>query len=103
MPSDIEWGFISEADQALVDDVKETATEAMSNGQAMRFVLKGGEVLEGVPTRVSVDATNAPAFFNTPLDPTERDLFGPTEITIEIDDTTILAQEIQEFAVLAAS
>lgn len=100
MASDAEWGFLTEADEALVNGAKDAATEAVSNGQAMRFVLKDGAVLEGVPKRVSVDTTNAPSSFNTPLDPAERDQFGPTEITIEIDGTTILVREIRDVAIL---
>ena len=100
MATDAKWGFLTEADEALINGAKDAATEAMSNGQAIRFILKDGAVLEGVPQRVNIDATNAPSSFNTPLDPAERDQFGPTEITIEIDGTTILAQEIRDFAIL---
>ncbi len=101
MATDAEWGFLTEADEALINEAKDAAAEAMSHKQVMRFVLKDGTTLEGVPERVGIDATKAPSSFNTPLDPTERGLFGPTEITIEIDGTTILGQEVREFAVLA--
>jgi hypothetical protein len=37
---------------------------------------------------------------NTPLDPVERDQFGPTEVVIEIDGKAVLAQEVSRSTIL---
>jgi hypothetical protein len=89
----------SEPDAVLIDSLKRAATDAVSNGTPMRLALKSGEVLEGVPESVAVDAMNAPAI-NTPLASFEREHFGPTEVTIMLAGTAVLAQEVREFAVV---
>jgi hypothetical protein len=100
MPTHADWGFLSEADEALIDSLRTAALAAVDRGQTLRLVLKDGDVKEGVPERVRIDASQAPALFNTPLDPLQREQFGPIEVVIEIGGSAVLAQEVREFAVL---
>src|ERR1700724_3278363 len=100
MATDAQWGFLSEADEKLICSMRGAVDDAMPAGRRMRFVLKGGEVLEGIPESLGVSAENAPPSFNTPLDPLEREQFGPNEVTITIAGQTILAQQVREVAVL---
>lgn len=100
MHTDAQWGFVSEADERLIQAVRRAAEESLTSRQQLQLQLKDGEVLEGIPEQVEIDASNAPSLFNTPLDPIEREQFGPTEITITLDGRAVLAQEIKDFAVL---
>lgn len=75
------------------------ADEAVSGGLHLRLVLKGGEVLEGVPETVSGDASNRPpAFGSTP--PSERGLYvDRVETSVEIAGTEVLLEEVASFTV----
>ena len=88
----------SEADAVLIDRLTSPRTLCRTE-RPCDSALKSGHVLEGVPESVAVDATTAAAF-NTPLASFEREHFGPTEVTIVLAGTAVLAREVREFAVI---
>lgn len=68
-----------------------TATEAVSGGLHPQLVLKGGEVLEGVPERVRADASGRPPA--GPLPPEERAMYvDRVEVSVELAGTEVLLQ-----------
>ena len=74
------------------------AGEAVSGGLHLRLVLKGGEVVEGVPETVRGDASNRPAF--GPAPPSERGLYvDRVETSVEIAGTEVLLEEVASFTV----
>lgn len=109
MTSESEWGFPSKADETFIGLLKRAVQEAMPRdadgwaGLRIRLVLKDGDVIEGLPEQLDIDAENAPAFFNTPLSETDREAFGPVEVTVTIAGGGVLAQQIREFVVLLGS
>lgn len=74
------------------------ADEAVSGGLHLRLVLKGGEVVEGVPETVRDDASNRPAFGST--SPSERGLYvDRVETSVEVGGTEVLLEEVASFTV----
>lgn len=74
------------------------ADEAVSGRLHLRLVLRGGEVVEGVPQTVSSDASNRPAFGSTP--PSERGLYvDRVETSVEVGGTEVLLEEVASFTV----
>jgi hypothetical protein len=90
-------------DDAKIERFRKAAIEAVSAATPMRVVLKGGETLQGIPERISSDAENAPSAWNPPMTPEEQQHFGPVEYVLTIAGKEILAQEVEEFAVLDAA
>jgi hypothetical protein len=60
----------------------------------MALVLKGGEELSGIPESAKRNVEHV-----APRDvpPDEADLYGPSEFTIQIAGTDLLAQEVERF------
>ena len=100
MRTDAEWGFVSESEQALIRRLRAEVGQAVSDGRPIRLVLKGGEVLEGIPHCIRVNVSSRPGSGNSPLAVEEHGLFGPAEVVVELAGTAVLAQEVEDFAVL---
>jgi hypothetical protein len=66
---------------AFIRALRASADEAVSEGQNLRLVLKGSEVLEGIPASVRIDASKAPASI-TPE--SEHHRYGAVEYTIRV-------------------
>ena len=81
---------------AFISALSHAAGEAVSAGLHLRLVLKGGEVIGGVPLAVSVDVEDV-APRGTP--PSELHLYGAREETIQIADSEILLEEVASFTV----
>lgn len=74
-----------------------TAQEAVNGGLHLRLVLKGGEVVEGVPQAWKGDAANRPGFgYDPPPDQRHR-YVDRVETSIEIAGTDVLLQEVAAF------
>ena len=74
------------------------ADEAVSGRLHLRLLLKGGEVVEGVPDAVRGDASNRPPFGSTP--PSERGLYvDRVETSVEVGGTEVLLEEVASFTV----
>ena len=74
------------------------ADEAVSGRLHLRLALKGGEVVEGVPEAVHVDASNRPAFGSTPS--SERGLYvDRVETSVGVGGTEVLLEEVASFTV----
>ena len=84
------------ATTAFIGALRHAAGEAVSAGLHLRLVLKGGEVIEGIPQAVGVDV-EAVAPRGTP--PSELDLYGAREETIQIADSEILLEEVASFTI----
>jgi len=74
------------------------ADEAVSGSLHLRLVLKGGEIVEGVPETVRSDASNRPGFGAPP--PSERGLYvDRVETSVDIAGTKVLLEEVASFTV----
>jgi hypothetical protein len=86
-----------------IERLLQEAGDAMQAGRSMRIVLKGSEVLEGVPERIRGYTRNWPPVFDPPKTAEEAKPYGRVKHVIVIAGTEILAQEVAEFTLLDAA
>ncbi len=86
-------------DDERIEAFRRAVHEAVSSGKRMRLRLRGGEVLEGVPT-FSAGFGKTPMASSEPVPRDEQQHYGPPEFVVTIDGQEILAQEVEYFEVI---
>lgn len=86
--------------RTFINALSHGAGEAVSAGLHVRLVLKGGEVVEGVPDAIAIDAEDVPPHG---MPASDVQLYGAREETIQIGDSKILLEEVASFTLSLAS